>query len=96
MTKIADAETLEKLSGMIKDIKFAMLTSEDGPHLRSRPMVAAQKSFEGTLYFFTRASAHKVDEVDSHHRVGVSYADPDHQNYVSLSATPRSSAIRPR
>ena len=85
MTKIADAETLKKLSAMIKDIKFAMLTSEDGPHLRARPMVAAQKDFEGTLYFYTHASAHKVDEVGAPERVGVSYADPDHQNYVSLS-----------
>ena len=87
MTKIADAETMKKLSEMIRDIKFAMLTSEDGPHLRSRPMVAAQKDFQGSLFFYTRASAHKVDEVGAHQRVGVSYADPDHQNYVSLSGT---------
>jgi len=89
MTTTADAEKLKKLSGMIKDIKFAMLTSQDGPHLRARPMVAAQKDFTGTLYFFTHASAHKVDEVDSHRMVGVTYADADHQNYVSLSGTAR-------
>ncbi len=87
MTKIADTETMKKLSDMIQDIKFAMLTSEDGPHLRSRPMVAAQKNFQGSLFFYTHASAHKVDEVGAHQRVGVSYADPDHQNYVSLSGT---------
>lgn len=77
----------EKLWEMIKDIKFAMLTSEDGPNLRSRPMVASQKTFDGTLWFFTRASAHKVAEVDSDARVNVSYADPAKQNYVSLSGT---------
>ncbi len=87
MTTTADAATLEKLSGMIKHIQTAMLTTEDGPHLRARPMVAAQKDFTGELYFYTHASAHKVSEVGSHERVGVSYADSHHQLYVSLSGT---------
>jgi general stress protein 26 len=77
----------EKLWQMIKDTKFAMLTSEDGGHLRSRPMVASQKSFDGALWFFTRASSHKVTEVQSDNQVNVSYADPDAQNYVSISGT---------
>jgi len=87
MTKTADAADLQKISGLIKDIKVAMLTSEDGGHLRSRPMVAAQKDFAGELYFFTRASAAKVGEVQSHGSVNVSYADAERQNYVSLSGT---------
>ncbi len=87
MTKTADAATLEKLSGMIKHIQTAMLTSEDGSHLRARPMVAAQKDFTGELYFYTHASAHKVAEVGAEHRVGVTYSDSHHQNYISLSGT---------
>ena len=74
-----------KLWDMIKSTQFAMLTTEDGPHLRSRPMAASQSSFDGTLWFFTHASAHKVEEVEADQRVGVSYADPKLQNYVSLS-----------
>ncbi len=76
------AETLWKL---IRSIKIAMLTTEDDGELRSRPMAASQDSFDGTLWFFTRASAHKVDEVQGERQVGVSYADPDSQNYVSMS-----------
>ncbi len=87
MTKTADPATLEKLSGMIKHIQTAMLTSEDGDHLRARPMVAAQKDFTGELFFFTHASAHKVAEVGAKHRVGVTYADSHHQLYVSLSGS---------
>ncbi len=75
----------DKLWELIKSTKFAMLTTEDGGELRSRPMAASQSSFDGTLWFFTRASAHKVDEVQADQRVGVSYADPDRQNYVSMS-----------
>ncbi len=87
MTKTADAETLKKLWSLISAVKVAMLTSEDGPHLRSRPMVAAQSEFDGTLFFFTRASAHKVAEVDQKSRVCVSYADSGKQDYVSLSGS---------
>jgi prepilin-type processing-associated H-X9-DG protein len=80
-------EHVGKIWEMIKDIKFAMLTSDDGGFLRSRPMVASQKTFEGTLWFFTRAHSHKVDEVGHDPRVNVSYADGSAQNYVSLSGT---------
>jgi general stress protein 26 len=78
-------EQATKLWDMIKSVKFAMLTTEDDGVLRSRPMAANQDGFDGTLWFFTHASAHKVSEVKSDQRVGVSYADPDNQNYVSLS-----------
>jgi general stress protein 26 len=70
---------------MIRDIKVAMLTSKDGDHLRSRPMVAVQDGFEGALYFFTRAGSAKVEETREDGSVCVSYADPGAQNYVSVS-----------
>ena len=76
---------LAKIWSLIKDTKFAMLTSEDGGQLRSRPMALSQSGFDGSLWFFTHASSHKVDEVQAHHRVNVSFADPSAQNYVSLS-----------
>ena len=84
-TNPASAEQIKKIWGMINDIKFAMLTSEDGGHLRSRPMAVSQKDFNGELWFFTRASSHKVTEVQHDEQVNVSYSDPDSQNYVSLS-----------
>ena len=85
MADKTDAEIREKLWSMMKDIGFAMLTTEDGGKLRARPMVAAQDSFTGTLWFFTRESSHKVDEVQGEHQVGVTYADGGKQEYVSLS-----------
>ena len=82
-------EKTRKLWDMITAIKFGMMTSEDGETLRSRPMAASQKEFDGNLWFYTRASSHKVEEVDRDSRVNVSYADPAHQNYVSVSGTAR-------
>ena len=80
-----DQDKTAKLWAMMKGAKFAMLTTDDGEHMRARPMAASQDGFDGTLWFFTRASAPKVDEVEAEHRVGVTYADPGSQNYVSLS-----------
>jgi general stress protein 26 len=87
MDQTADANTLSKLWELIRSVKVAMLTSDDGGHLRARPMVAAQDDFDGILFFFTRAHSPKVREVAADHRVCVSYADPEKQNYVSLSGT---------
>ena len=87
MTDKTDAEVKEKLWELIKDIGFAMLTTEDGGKLRARPMVAAQDSFDGTIWFFTKTSSHKVDEVKGDHEVCVTYADGGKQEYVSLSGT---------
>ncbi|MBD0325974.1 MAG: pyridoxamine 5'-phosphate oxidase family protein, partial [Pyrinomonadaceae bacterium] len=55
--------------------------------LRSRPMSTQQVEFDGDLWFFTRASAPKVDEVRRDERVNVSYAKPEDQRYVSISGT---------
>lgn len=85
MTDKTHAEATQKMWDLIKDIGFAMLTTEDEDHLRARPMASAQKEFDGNLWFFTRASSHKVDEVGEDPRVGVTYAEPSKQEYVSLS-----------
>ncbi len=83
-------ESVRKLGEMIKGIEFAMLTTveEDGT-LRSRPMATQQIEFDGDLWFFTHASAPKVDEVERERNVCVSYADPDAQRYVSVSGKAR-------
>lgn len=83
-------DALKKLGEMIADIDFAMLTTieKDGT-LRSRPMSTQQIEFDGDLWFFTRASTPKVDEVEHDERVNLSYAKPEDQRYVSVSGTAR-------
>ncbi|HYD32002.1 MAG TPA: pyridoxamine 5'-phosphate oxidase family protein [Azospirillaceae bacterium] len=85
MAKAAD-QAAEKLWDMIKDFRVCMLTTtdEDGT-LRSRPMAGWQDAFDGTLWFMTRASSHKVDEIAGHHEVNLAYAEPDKEHYVSVS-----------
>lgn len=82
MTNQENAQTLWEL---IKDIKFAMLTTmdEDGT-LRSRPMTTQQEPFDGDLWFFTPLDSAKVREINTEHQVNVSYADPGKHTYVSV------------
>ena len=89
MTDKSHSEATQKMWAMMKDIGFAMLTTEDAGNLRARPMVAAQKEFDGNLWFFTRASSHKVQEAEGGSPVGVTYAEPSKQDYVSLSGHAR-------
>ncbi|MGI8654311.1 MAG: pyridoxamine 5'-phosphate oxidase family protein [Pyrinomonadaceae bacterium] len=91
MTNQADHnENIRKLGEMIKEIKFAMLTTaEPDGTLRSRPMATQATEFNGELWFFTAASAPKVDEIEQDHHVNLSYAAPDKNLYVSVSGKAR-------
>ncbi|MFN2454970.1 MAG: pyridoxamine 5'-phosphate oxidase family protein [Pyrinomonadaceae bacterium] len=83
-------DSIRKLGEMIKDIKFAMLTTaEPDGTLRSRPMATQQTEFDGELWFFTAASTPKVDEIEQDHHVNLSYAAPDKNHYVSVSGKAR-------
>jgi general stress protein 26 len=79
-------DAVKKLAGLIKDIKFAMLTTvhSDGS-LHSRPMATQQQEFNGDLWFFTRGDSVKVEDAERDEHVNVSYSSPDDQKYVSIS-----------
>jgi general stress protein 26 len=49
------------------------------------PWLPRKKHFDGTLWFFTRKSSPKVDEVAGHHEVNVAYASATDMSFVSLS-----------
>jgi general stress protein 26 len=85
---MASQDTISKLGDLIKDVKFAMLTTvaDDGV-LHSRPMATQQQEFDGDLWFFTRSDSTKVHEAQRQQHVNVSYANPDDQKYVSVSGT---------
>jgi len=81
------ADKLQKLRELVKDIDFCMLTTIDengDPH--SRPMSAnGEIDPNGNIWFFTGASSHKVSEVGRSPKVNVSFADPKNQQYVSIT-----------
>lgn len=80
-----DAELLQE---KIKNIRVAMLTTlELDGSLHSRPMIAQEAEFDGNLWFFTHASASKVNDVQHHQQVNLNYARPDGTVFVSVSGT---------
>lgn len=85
-TSTLDSKAVEKFTELIGDIHFAMLTTvaPDGA-LRSRPMAVLKSDFDGDLWFFTDDDSPKVDEIVEEHHVGLSFAAPDKQKYVSVS-----------
>jgi general stress protein 26 len=82
-------EDVKHLFKLLKEIKYSMLTTVDADgSLRSRPMANCHREeFDGELWFFTRASSHKVSEVERSQQVNLSYAEPGKNNYVSISGT---------
>jgi general stress protein 26 len=79
---------VKKLAKLIKGIQIAMMTTrDDDGTLRARPMQTQSEEFDGTLWFFTQASSHKVHEIDHEHQVNLSYAEPGNNRYVSVSGT---------
>ncbi|PPK50212.1 pyridoxamine 5'-phosphate oxidase family protein [Marinobacter persicus] len=89
---MSSPEHKQKIWKLIRDIKTCMLTTRHGDELRSRPMVLVQDEYDGTLWFYTDLDSEKVFELEQDHDVCVSFADPEHHVYVSLTGLGR--AIR--
>lgn len=88
-------QAIDKLSEMIKNIEIAMLTTiEQDGSLHCRPMATQRTSFDGELWFFTKANSPKVTEVNQDHNVCLSYADARNNRYVCV--TGRADLVRDR
>jgi general stress protein 26 len=76
----------QKLYAMIKDVKFAMMTTVDTDgSLHSRPMYNQEADEHGDLWFFTKIQSPKITEISRDNEVNLAYANPDSQDYVSVS-----------
>ncbi|MBD2166385.1 pyridoxamine 5'-phosphate oxidase family protein [Calothrix membranacea FACHB-236] len=78
-----------QLRELIQDIGCSMLTTvdEDGS-LHSRPMdKSSDIQPDGTLWFFTNASSHKVFEIEHRQQVNLSFSSPNQKRYVSVSGS---------
>src|SRR5437762_2686733 len=86
-TKQQTNEQLEKVGDMIEEIRIAMLTTVDEQgNLVSRPMAAIQVDEDGTVWFFTKRTSPKLDQIENNqHKVNLSFADVSDATYVSVS-----------
>ncbi len=82
-----ETNDVQEFSKLIKEIKFAMLTTEstqDGS-LRSRPMTLQEHEFEGTLWFFANKSTSVISDINEQPRVNLAFAEPKKNSYISAS-----------
>ncbi|KAK0527700.1 hypothetical protein OC834_004328 [Tilletia horrida] len=85
--KLSPQEKLEAALEIIKDIKTAMLTSRaaDGK-LSSRAMQPTDISTLGTqITFWANADSGKTDDIEHDPNVNISFLDPKHADWVSVS-----------
>lgn len=75
----------ETLRTLIKDIRFAMLTTRgaDGS-LHSRPMATLEEEIHDKLWFFTGRSTHISADIAAIPQVNLSYTDSASQRYISI------------
>lgn len=90
---------LHTLWGLIKEIKFGMLTHRhrDGS-LQGHPLTTQNKSLDegSALYFFISEKSEMAARLREDSSVNVAYADTDADSYVSIAGTAHLSSDRSR
>ena len=77
---------VRRLRKLIKSARIAMLTTVAGDgRLRSRPMATLKGAFDGDLWFVTRSTAAKTEEIRDNQHVNVAYADAEDDRFASIS-----------
>ena len=76
-------ESIKTIAGLVKDIKFAMMTfsTESSGHLHSQPMTTQQQEFDGDVWFIGSKKSDLVRSVRQTPKVNLSYSG---DGYVSL------------
>jgi general stress protein 26 len=89
VTTVSDpSDALEALKDKTKNVRFAMLTTiGQGGETHIRPMATHEVGADGVLWFFTYADSQKALDVTANPHVGLGYADPAKNLWVSVSGT---------
>ena len=90
MQESSSNEDRQKVWELIKDIKIAMMVTQNASHeMSARPMAAAQTEFDGKLWFLSRDDTPKLGEIESERNVLLAYSHPSKQDYVSIAGKAR-------
>ncbi|GLK15704.1 pyridoxamine 5'-phosphate oxidase family protein [Herbiconiux flava] len=83
MTEKSDIETL---AGLVKDFRFAMLTTvDDQGRLVAHPLTVQEAEFDGDLWFIVGAHASALQNLQVNPTAGVTLSSND--SWVSLTGT---------
>lgn len=81
-------ENIDKIQEVIKDIKFAMMTTINGKgDLHAWPMTTSEANLGAKeIWFIGDKKSDIYKDLQSNAKVGLAYASQDEKNYVSISA----------
>jgi general stress protein 26 len=86
--ELSGEEGRKKIAELVKGIRIAMMaTQDDDGSIDARPIAVQDAPFNGTLWFLTRHSSDKVDELQRDHHVTLSFAEPSDSRYIALKGT---------
>lgn len=86
--EMSNSEAISKIWNLIRDVKIAMLTTiTPQGELHSRPMATQESEFDGHLWFLTRQSAGKVDEIRHGSNVSLTFVNNDAHAFVALAGS---------
>lgn len=93
--ELSGTEAQGKIGELVKGIHICMMNTlaEDGS-IDARPMALQDKPFDGTMWFLTRASSEKVDEVRKDKHITLTFAQPSDGKYVTLKGKASASEDR--
>ena len=84
---MTEADHLERIWALADKIGFCMLSTLSGGEILSRPMTAFPSRDDNVFYFLTGADSLKDEEIEDNANVGLAFADPSAQEYVSIAGT---------
>jgi len=82
-------QNIEKLIEMVKGVRSCMLITHEKnvENLSGRPMGVNKIDDDGTMWFFTRASSSKVDEIEESRKVAIAITNESSNNYLMIHGT---------
>lgn len=88
MSNMTKQEQLDKIQAVIKDVKFAMMsTTNKKGDIHAWPMTTNEVNLNNKeIWFIGDKSSDLVKDIKDDARIGLSYATQDEKNYVSVSA----------
>jgi len=82
-------QDVEKLVELVKGVSVCMFITQEknAAHISGRPMGINKIDDDGTMWFFTKASSEKVDEIEESKKVSISITNESIQNYLMIHGT---------
>lgn len=79
-------QNVEKLVEMMKGVRVCMLITKekDSENLSGRPMNISKIDNDGTVWFFTKASSPKTEEIEESKNVSIAIVNESSNNYLMI------------